>query len=309
MVVYIDEVFAVNLLMDVLVLWAAGRLSMRELHWKRIVAAGSLGAFYGTVLFLPGCEWLANPLVKAICSVLMVWVGFGKGRWQGWVKTVVYLYLVSFAFGGGTVALTYFFGEHIVQTWSGIALVQVDFSLFWLAAAVLVLMVLVKLLAVPLHRHLEQTMPIVTVQAVLRDRSVSLRLLVDSGNCLTDPVTGKSVAVVQIEAIKALFTEDEFVQLTAGMLKDGIDVSGLALQLPSLASRIRLIPYQTVGYRGLMLGIRCDRLYIAAWDTEWRNAVLALSTQHFSADDVYQGIIAPAHEAGYQYDNRKGERI
>ncbi len=296
MVVYLDEIFAVNLLMDVLVLWAVGRLAMRPLPWWRAVMAGVVGALYGTVIFLPGCAWLANGLTKAVCSVLMVWVGFGVGPWQAWVKTVVYLYLVSFAFGGGTVALMYFFGQQIVQTWSGIALVQVDFSLFWLAAAAVMLMLLVKVLAKPLHRQLEQTLPLVTVQAVLRGQAVRLRLLVDSGNCLTDPSTGQAVAVVDLHYIKPLFTDIEFAHLAAGMTNNGTDIITAALELPSLEARIRLIPYQAVGVQGLLLGIRCDYMQIDAWNYERQNAVLALSIQPFAADGSYQGIIAPVYD-------------
>lgn len=295
MTVYIDEIFVMNLLMDMLVLWAVAKLLQRRVMWGRLLAAGVIGALYSVIIFFPGFTWLAGGIAKALCAFLMIGAAFGLGHWQGYVKAVVYLYLVSFAFGGGTIALMYFCGEWIVQTWSGIALMQVDFSLFWLIGAVALLLLLVHLLHRSLQRRLEQHAQIVTVHAALRGRSVSLRLLVDSGNCLTDPLTGKSVAVVQTVPMRPLFTQEEYMVLSGGR-EGSLDVTEAVLRLPHLAGRVRLIPFQSVGYQGMLLGIRMDCLLIDTWGVQLEDAVLALSLQQFAADGAYQGVIAPVHD-------------
>ena len=295
MTVYIDEIFAINLLMDGLMLWATGRLVQRQLRWWRLLLAAVLGALYGVVIFLPDWSWLSNGMIKAVCAFAMAWIGFGWHNWKTYFKTVIYLYLVSFALGGGTVALMYFFGDRIVQTWNGLVLVQVDFKLFWLIWGAVLLLGLVHLLQKSLHQKLEQAVQIVSVQVALRGKQVRLRLLVDSGNCLTDPISGKPVAVVQTKYLQSLFTAEEFTQLERSVLGNGGDVTEIIMQIPSLAGRIRLIPYQTVGYRGLLLGIRTDYLQVEQWNVQQFGTVVALSPQHFVGDNTYQGIIAPAY--------------
>ncbi len=295
MTVYIDEIFAINLLMDGVMLWATGRLVQREPIWWRLLLSAILGALYGVLIFLPGWSWISNGFAKAVCAFLMAWIGFGRCSWQTYAKTVIYLYLVSFALGGGTIALMYFFGNRIVQTWNGLVLVQVDFKLFWLIWGAVLPFGLVHLLQKSLRQRLEQTVQIVSAQIVFRGKEVQLPLLVDSGNCLTDPVSGKPVMVARTQCLRPLFTEEEFAYLECCEVGAGADITQMILQMPSLAGRIRLIPYQTVGYRGLLLGIRSDSIQVEQWGVQQSGMVVALSPQHFIGDGSYQGIIAPIY--------------
>lgn len=287
MTIYVDELFAVNLLMDGLMLWAAGKLLQRKIPPWRLVLASFVGALYGVLIFLPSCRWLANGTAKAICACLMTWMAFGWISWKAFLKAMVYLYLVSFAMGGSTIALMYFFGERIVHTWSGIALVEVEFRVFWLIGGVVVLLLLVHCLRSSIQQKLEQKLQIVPVTAVLRGKTVKLRLLVDSGNCLTDAISGTPVVIVQQNYANGLFSGEELMQMHYG-------AADAIMRLPDLTGRIRLLPYQTVGYRGLMLGVRLDKLLIDAPKQEIADVILAMSPQTFAADGSYQGIISPA---------------
>ena len=284
MTIYIDEIFAVNLLMDGLVLWATSRLMQRPIPKVRLLLAALLGAGYGVVIFLPDGICLANGTAKAVCALLMIWIAFGWRHWRAYLKAVIYLYLVSFAVGGSTIALMYFGGRHIVQTWSGIALVEVEFHLFWLLAGAMLLLGLVHFLHNSFQKKLEQSLQIVSATVHLREKQVRLRLLVDSGNCLTDPTSGLPVVVVEMQYVRALFTDAELQQMNLG-------AADAAMCLSELAERIRLLPFQTVGYRGLMLGVRLDELQIQSISKQ--NVVMALSPQQFAADGSYQGIISP----------------
>ncbi len=289
--IYLDEIFIVNLLMDALVLWATGKLLQRPVTTYRLVMASLLGALYGTVIFLPNCIWLANGLFKAICALLMVFAAFGWINGMAFVKAVIYLYLVSFVFGGATIALMYFYGQRMIQAWSGIALMEIDFQLFWLAAGAVIICAMIHFLHQLLRKNLEQSLQIVSVKVQLRNQSIGLRLLVDSGNCLTDPINGLPVVVVQMESVRSLFTARELQQMEKGIVD-------AAISLPDLSERIRLLPFQAVGYRGLMLGVRLDQLQIVLPKAQpsvivHKDVVMALSPQQFVADGSYQGILPP----------------
>lgn len=295
MTIYVDEVFVLNWLMDALVLWLTARLIQRRVSLYRICGAALPGALYSVLIFCPGGVWLSHWAIKLICSLIMVWIAFGWVSWQAYGKAVIYLYLVSFALGGATLALMYWGGEWIIQTWSGIALMQVEFKLFWLLGALGLLLVCVRLLQKSILEKLEQRTQIVSVQANLRKKCVGLRLMVDSGNCLTDPLTGKPVAVVQTRYIRPLLTKEEY-QVLEGLSTQYSDVTQMVLHLPTLTERVRLIPFQSVGYQGVLLGIRLDSLKIAAWGVETMDTVIALTTVPFASDGAYQGIIAPFYD-------------
>ena len=291
MTIYLDEIFVINLLMDALMLWATGKLMQRPVLIFRLFASAIIGAIYGAAIFLPGCIWMADGLVKALCALLMIWIAFGWVHWRVYLKTVIYLYLVSFVLGGATIALMYFFGQQIVQTWSGIALIEVEFRFIWLIGGVIFVLFVVQILRRTIQKSLENYMQIMTVTVRLRNKTEKLRLLVDSGNCLTDPISGVPAIVVQMNCVRSLFSDVELQYMEVG-------VADAVLQLTDLSERLRLLPFQTVGYRGLMIGIRLDELQLHASNmiepsTVRTDVIMALSTQQFAADDSYQGIIPP----------------
>ncbi|MEW6424844.1 MAG: sigma-E processing peptidase SpoIIGA, partial [Bacillota bacterium] len=53
-VVYLDQVFLGNLLMNYLILWSAGRLSNARTCAFRLALAAGLGSLYSLLTFLPG---------------------------------------------------------------------------------------------------------------------------------------------------------------------------------------------------------------------------------------------------------------
>lgn len=292
MTVYIDEVFAVNLIMDGLVLWAAGTLAQTGRFGRRLGFAATVGALYAVLIFLPDCGWLATLPMKVGCSLLMVRIAFGFHDWQNYLKCVVYLYLVSFVLGGAAIAVMYLFGQQFVQTWNGIALVQMDFHLFWLAVAAGFVLTGVFFLRRYLQRDLSAVAPILTAQIILGARQVTLRLLVDTGNTLTDPLSARPVIVAEQASVLPLLPESLRQLLQAAYSADAVL---LAAQETELAERLRLIPYRAVGQQGMLLGVRSDCIILqnGAQQKQHTNLVVALSDQKFSAYGTYQGLVQP----------------
>lgn len=83
-------------------------------------------------------------------------------------------------------------------------------------------------------------------------KELELLALRDTGNRLIDPITGGSVLVIGAQAAEKL------TGLTVGQLKDPLHTMG---QLPGL----RLIPYNAVGSRGFLLGLRLPKVKIGNW--------------------------------------------
>jgi stage II sporulation protein GA (sporulation sigma-E factor processing peptidase) len=114
-----------------------------------------------------------------------------------------------------------------------------------------------------------------TVPLLLRcqGRRVLLRGLVDSGNLLRDPLTGKSVVVVSPEAAGPLFP--------AGLRPTPEELHRPEEVCARLAGewepgRVRLLPYHAVGTeQGLLLAVRLDALEVNG--KRYPNRLAALS--------------------------------
>lgn len=291
MTVYLDEIFAVNLAMDWLILWAVGNLAQCSTEKWRLGLAALLGAVYSVLLLLVPDGWCARLPVKIGWSVLMLRTAY-KGSWRSHVKMISYFYLVSFAFGGASMGAMYLFSQPIAPAWSGIALVEMDFQLFWLAFGTGLTVFAVYALRSRLRQDMAAAQTIIAASVQFQDKTVMLRLLADSGHSLTDPLTGKSVLVAEHKKILPLFSE--------AVQKELIDKEAISpemfvelAQQPDMLGRWRMIPYQAVGQQGLLAGFRPDCVLLQNGEKSklLSNVIIALAVQRFSADEAYQGLV------------------
>ena len=103
MVVYIDEVFLLNTLVDYLLLLSAARLAGEPLHRGRMAVGALMGGLYAVLVFLPGWGFLASPLCKLCSAAGMVLITFGGSRRL--LRVSLVFLGVAAAFGGGVLAL------------------------------------------------------------------------------------------------------------------------------------------------------------------------------------------------------------
>lgn len=103
----------------------------------------------------------------------------------------------------------------------------------------------------------------------------NFKALLDTGNLLKDPITGKPVLVVGADIAQ---------QMT------GLSIKQLQTPLDSIEaiSGLRLIPYKTIGQSGVfMLGLFIDNLRIGKWQG---SGVIALSPEVLCKNGTYQAL-------------------
>ena len=76
--VYADIVFAVNCVVDFLLLFLAARLCGSPTRFPRLFAAASFGGMYAVAVFLPGLGWLSEIAGQALSFLLMAGIAYGK---------------------------------------------------------------------------------------------------------------------------------------------------------------------------------------------------------------------------------------
>lgn len=291
MTVYLDEVFVVNLVMDWLILWAVGNLAQCHASNWRLMLAAVLGAGYSVLLlFFPEGELTMLP-VKLGWSVLMLRLAY-TGSWRRHIKLLSYFYLVSFVLGGASIGTMYLFRQPVMEAWSGIVLVEMDFQLFWLAFGAGLTFLFVYILRGRLRQDIAAVQNIITARVQFQEKTVTLQLLADTGHSLTDPLTGKSILIAEHRRIIPLFSKN-----IQKALEDRKTISpDFLLELAresDMAGRLRIIPYQAVGQQGLLAGFRPDYVYLRYGEKEQilRDITIALVGQQFSADEAYQGLV------------------
>lgn len=263
MVVYLDTLVLLNLLLDYLLLLLAGRIAGAALCRWRIALAAGLGSLYAGAVVWPGWPFLAHPLIRLGVGVLMVLIAYAtEGRL---LRLTILFFALSAALGGGLYALQ--------LMWPGAGRLDLKYVLLFAAAAYCLLSLAGRKLA----RHGPRELRPVVVR--LGDRSAHITALVDNGNTLTDPMTGKGVMVAEGSRL-------------APLLPPEVDFDHPCQCFPALKDpqRFRLLPYRAVGVdRGLLLAVRADGVRVGGRDMGER--LVALSPTPVSDGGGYHALI------------------
>ena len=262
MVVYWDVVAAWNFLIDYLLLLCSLRLAGLPPPRVRMALSALLGAAYAAAqLWVPCQAWTLAPVLLAMC-----WIAFGgTGRFA---KLTLLFCLLSCALGGGVVLLGTAFGS-LYPLMRGVLYARLPWGVFFAAAALCYLLLTLVFRGGARHGGAD----LVRVRIEYRGRSVTLTLLRDTGNTLTDPLTGLGVPVVGAQAMAPLLGKETAAAIARGELPDGFTQLG----------------YRAVGVpEGLLPAFRCDALSINGTAIEPR--LIALSPHVLSDGSGFQGL-------------------
>lgn len=177
--VYVDVLFVENLWVNVCLLLLTSRLMGYQTDRKRIAAGAALGSM-GACLLETGSAYLTTAgwfLGTILTAAAMVRTAYGKRN--TYIKCLVVLYLEGWLLGGTVRYLEQFYvPAGIMLAGGSMVLAGILLAVEW---------VLVKL------REREDI--ICPVALYLGEASISTEGLVDTGNSLRDPVSGRPVSV------------------------------------------------------------------------------------------------------------------
>lgn len=238
-VIYIDRLFALNLLLDYLLALCTARICGVRLRRWRYLGAAALGAVYAAASVFPALGFLTTAPVKLIFGLLMALTAYGDE--EKWLRCALAFFAVSALFGGAVWAISAQSGGMVVSA----AVIPVSTPVLVLAFAVIY-----AVLSTVFRRSMKNAdIAVSSAQLTLGGRSIELRCLHDSGNALFDPMLGDRVLIASSDTLSPLFGEK---------------LSGDCMELiasPELSGRARLIPYSAVGTAsGMLAAFRPDEI-------------------------------------------------
>lgn len=209
-------VFALNFFVNVFLLLGVSRMVPGKGNYLRTVVAALLGGIYGGSCMVDGFSFLGSLHWRMISMILMTGVAFGINRSS--LRRGVLFILLHLALSGATAGVHRGF-------WS-VMTIGCTLALMGVAA------------------FFERPGRYVPVELCYRGQRIRLTALHDTGNTLTDPVTGEAVLVVSADVARKM------TGLTSGQLGDPI---AAIRAIPGM----RLIPYRTIDRpTGMLLAVR-----------------------------------------------------
>lgn len=241
--------FFLNFAVDLLLLIATNRLSGYPSLWRRTVTAALLGGVYGSVCILPEWTFLAGTFWRLVFLLLISIIAFGVNKEA--VRRSILFIVLSMALGG--IALGIGCGGVLSVILSAVAVCAM--CIFGLRG-----------------RIGRRFLP---VEIKYNGKIHRFIALIDTGNCLSDPVTGQQAMVVSSALGRRLLGEGN------------IQFSDPVTAMQSIRGG-RLIPFHTVGSEGGVLAAKCFQdVTIGKWHGP---CLVAFSPQNLGGGEAYEAL-------------------
>ena len=247
---YVDSLFLLNFIMNLYLLLLVDRSTLKIAAFGRLAAGAAVGAACFLLPFWGGGHWLAKLLPAiAVGTAGMLCITFPVRSLRMFLKLLERLLLYSFGMGGVLLFL--------VRLFPGI-------RTFLLGVPGLLGMGLLAYLLFRRFRRDDMYQGDSLCEAVLwKDgRRMCVTALVDSGNSLVEPISGKPVCIIGKAVYDRLWTGE--------------------------ADSFRAIPYHSIGRkRGILPGYLLPRLSLVVDGMEhcFDNVYVAVSSEEISGTD------------------------
>lgn len=275
--VYIDVLFMVNFVINILIVEGTGVLVAESVKWYRTLCAAFVGAVYSVAVFFPDFQFAATLVMKIILSGVMVLCAFKIKSGRHLLKLWGSFYLVSFIFGGGIVAVLSLtgLGAKMGAVYSN---GTVYFNLPWsvLGIGCGAIYFLIYTFGRYRRRKINKEAAKRQLSIYIKDVMIETDAIIDTGNSLFDPITGDPVIVCEYEEIKPYLPVCESV--TESLMQAGL--------------KIRLIPFTSVGTEnGLMPAFCPDKVKIDK--CEAGRCIVGVSETKVSKNADYHALLNP----------------
>jgi len=297
--VYADVVFLINFVMDLLILWVAGKLAGRwAKRWRMAAGAAVMAVFYCVITFAVDL----NPALHLISTVLMlimgIWAAFAPLNPAALSKLVLFSYLAAFLIGG--IGMGLFYTSRFSDIIGGVTAVSpVNFSAGYvlpiLLGAVAMFYVLFRFGSQWLEARAVRRQLYMAVRIFFGNRSLELNALVDTGNSLRDPLSHAPVIVAEFDSVKA-FLPDRVKLLFYEKQENDLENLLMSASSDEFTGRLRMIPYESLGRpNGLLIGFRPDRVEITREKEKitLSDVVIGIYNRSLSRNGDYQGLLNP----------------
>lgn len=270
--VYVDVLLIVNLIVDFFLLKITFKLLKTDPKPIRVLISSGIGAVSSLYIFFPESTAFINIAVQLIISSLMMLSALGFKTLKYFLRSVAVFFTVTCVYGGIMTALWQVLKPKGMIINNSVVYFNISPLVLILStvSGYFLYLFLNKILALP-----SKTAKKCSLNLYALGKSVGLTGIIDTGNSITDVMSGSEIIIVdKAVAVSLLGTED--------FSND-----------PLYATRYRTIPCETVMGRSLLEGFRCDMGEIRFEDKviPLTNPVIALSKTPIKEN--YSAILNP----------------
>lgn len=257
---YVDTLFLINFVMNLYLLMLTNNNAGRTATRLRIVLASAVGALLFVIaLIIPILSWIVRLLIQTLLtSLLMVKIAFNPQSITGYKKIMESIVGYAFFLGGGLYVMSQYMSAVLGRS-AGFALLMGACGLLYLFTSYV------------MSRRSKKGEEDCLVLLISEQKQIKVRAILDTGNGLIEPISGKPVSVVSKETSKMLWP----------------------MGLPEY---YRAVPYHSVGCEtGIMPGymVREMTVEMDGIPRKVQDTFIAVSNEELSSQKRYDMLLNP----------------
>ena len=295
MTLYLDAIWLLNFLIDLMILRLTGYLRKKKNSGIRLL----LGSVFASlivfvVVFFPN-SILLYPLGKIIFSIFIIVIAFRHKSWIELLKTWLSFYFVSFAIGGILLGVHFIMQQSIQFENGSLLTITTGYGtpISWLFVTI----------GFPLCWYFtKQTMDkqalvnyqedqLFDCELIILNKIIPLLGYLDSANHLIDPISKNPVIIIDPIIIKQIFSEDVYQKLEE--MSHTLDITTLDQPLEKF---IRLIPYQDVSNKaGVLIALKPDQFTFSYQNQiiQSKHVLIGLRFSPLATEKEYNCLLNP----------------
>lgn len=290
MTIYIDVVLIENLIMNYIILLATGIILKTKIKHIRLIVASFIGAIYTIITYVITIKIYSNFFFKLLLSIIMIYIAFNPQNIKQMWKQLVIFYLTSFIFGGAAFALIYVIKPQEILMRNGLFLGTYPLKSIILSAIIAFIIILITFKMV--KNKISKKDMFRQINIVIEEKRITVKSMLDTGNMLKEPITGKPVIVVEHTCLYDLLPKqilNNIEQILVGNF-DNIadDIKNKYI------TKLKFIPFTSLGKQnGMLLGIQPN--YVEIIDEEniekIKDVIIGIYNKSLTKDGNYRALM------------------
>lgn len=278
--VYADVLVALNTVITYIFIVCTRLMCKIPTNKIAVAVASFIGGFSAVVIFFDGIGLFFSVCYKVLTACLIVSAAFLPRTPKGFFKPLLSFSAVSFLFGGAIYALEITFNPNGIYYYNGT--VYFDMSLTYLVGCTFAVYGIFLLANFLIGRKMSDGGKC-ELKIIFRNCEVTLCALIDTGNTLTESMSGRPVCVAELSAVAPLLSFEECLFFKKGIYDD----------IPTdFKKRVRLVPCKYVSGESLLASFIPDKIVVKKdnYTVETDFCAIAVTNKELSAGE-YRALL------------------
>jgi len=287
MTLYIDLILLENIIMNYIIILATGMICRVEIKHIKVLLSSVLGAIYAILVYVVDLQIYTSQVTKVLIAMCMVYIAFSPINIKVLLKQLLIFYLTSFCFGGAAYYLLHNINPNLIQSVNGVLKGTYPIKITILGGILGFFVINISFKNI--KSKLTKKDILYDVEIFYKEKSSNIKVILDTGNLLVDPITKIPVLIVEADKLKNIIPNEILSNMKDALHNNSFDEIDKDVKV-----RCSIIPFSSIGRNnGIIIGFRPDyiKIYTEEQEEVRKKVIVGIYNNKIAKNGLYSGLI------------------